>query len=172
MAQLFGLVSARTSHQAHSPDENSLLSLCVFSLTLRADLEDIRKARTGRASLTSRLTLAPYSHADPLNFRQIFWSALARRQKWGVATCVPTESGSSTCRFVLPLSFRHFFKTVTLFRTPVCSLTRGTSISILFNVKLEERFVFETDFPWLSRMTTIPELSFARFVHHSERPKG
>ena len=54
---------------------------------------------------------------------------------------------------------------------PSVLITRGTSISVLFNVKLEERFVFETDFPWLSRTTTIAELSFARFVHHPERAK-
>jgi hypothetical protein len=32
-----------------SPDEDALLYLCVFSLTLRADLEDIQNARTDRA---------------------------------------------------------------------------------------------------------------------------
>jgi hypothetical protein len=59
VAQLLRLVSTRASHQAISPDEDSLLSLCVFSLTLRADLEDTRKARINRAGLTSRFALAP-----------------------------------------------------------------------------------------------------------------
>ena len=83
MAQLLGLVSARASHQAESPDENSLLFLCVFSLTLRADLEDIRKARTGRASLTSRYALAPYSQDDPLNLGRSLERALARKANSG-----------------------------------------------------------------------------------------
>ena len=61
MAELFGLVPARASHQAISPDEDALLYLCVFSLTLRADLEDIQNARTSRARLTTGLDLAPYS---------------------------------------------------------------------------------------------------------------
>ena len=59
MAQLHRLVSSRASHQAKTPDEDALLNLCVFSLTLRADLEDNRYARFDRAQLTSRFALAP-----------------------------------------------------------------------------------------------------------------
>jgi hypothetical protein len=49
MAQLHRLVSARASHQATTPDEDALLYLYVFSLTLRADQEDNRNARLDRA---------------------------------------------------------------------------------------------------------------------------
>jgi len=48
-----------------SPDEDALLCLCVFSLKLRADLEDIQNARTDRARLTTGFALAPYSTPDP-----------------------------------------------------------------------------------------------------------
>src|SRR6185369_3849723 len=71
MAQLYRLVSARASHQATTPDEDALLNLCVFSLTLRADLEDNRNARFDRARLTIRFVLAPYSTFAPFHLRSI-----------------------------------------------------------------------------------------------------
>src|ERR1044072_753915 len=74
MAQLHRLVSARASHQATTPDEDALLYLCVFSLTLRADSEDNRNARLDRARLTIRLALVPYSTFAPFHF-EINWSA-------------------------------------------------------------------------------------------------
>src|SRR5918996_147622 len=118
MAQLLRLVSARASHQAVSPDENSLLSLCVFSLTLRADLEDIRKARTGRASLTSRLALAPYSQADPLNLGRS-WDARPEANSGGLPVRSTRESGGPAWSLVLPLSLRLFLKLSHYGRTPV-----------------------------------------------------
>jgi len=60
------------------------LYLCVFSLTLRADLEDNRNARFDRALLTSRYVLAPYSTLAPFQFWDQF-GAHARRQIVGVA---------------------------------------------------------------------------------------
>src|SRR4029078_10105625 len=68
MAQLHRLVSARASHQATTPDEDALLYLCVFSLPLRAELEDNRNARIGRAPLTIRFVLEPYSTFAPFHF--------------------------------------------------------------------------------------------------------
>ena len=59
MAQLHRLVSGRASHQATTPDEDALLNLCVFALTLRAEPEDNRDARLDRAQLTSRFVLGP-----------------------------------------------------------------------------------------------------------------
>ena len=69
MAQLGRLVSARASHQAMTPDEDALLYLCVFSLTLRADQEVTRDARTGRAQLTNGFDLAPESTLAPFHFK-------------------------------------------------------------------------------------------------------
>ena len=84
MAQFHRFVSARASHQATTPDEDALLYLCVFSLTLRADLEDNRDARIDRAQLTIRFVLAPYSTLAPFHF-EINIGAHARRQIVGVA---------------------------------------------------------------------------------------
>src|SRR5215211_2583969 len=93
MAQLYRLVSARASHQATTPDEDALLYLCVFSLTLRADLEDNRNARFNRALLTSRLVLAPYSTLAPFHLRSI--RSACPEANCGCCLCVPSESGSS-----------------------------------------------------------------------------
>src|SRR5215510_13513791 len=90
MAQLHRLVSARASHQATTPDEDALLYLCVFSLTLRADLEDARIARINRAYLTSGFALAPYSTPAPLHV-----CSLERAQPRGKTCgclCVPSRA--------------------------------------------------------------------------------
>jgi len=76
-----------------TPDEDALLYLCVFSLTLRADLEDTRNARTSRASLTIGFALAPYSTPAPFHL-DIAVGAHARRQMW-VLPVRSAESGSS-----------------------------------------------------------------------------
>ena len=51
-----------------TPDEDSLVKLCVFAPTLSADLELARIARTSRAPLTSGYALAPYSTPAPFQF--------------------------------------------------------------------------------------------------------
>src|SRR5215208_1658318 len=88
MAQLYRLVSARASHQATTPDEDALLNLCVFSLTLRADLEDNRDARIDRARLTTRFVLAPYSTLAPFHMRSI-----SERMPGGKLWVLPVRSG-------------------------------------------------------------------------------
>ena len=66
----------------------------------------------------------------------------------GGCLCVPTESGSSASRFVLPLSSSYTsFKLSHYFVPPSVDEQEEHRFSILFNVKLEERFVFETDSP-------------------------
>ena len=93
MAQLCRLVSARASHQATTPDEDALLYLCVFSLTLRAELEDNRNARIGRAPLTIRFVLEPYSTFAPFHF-EINSERMPGGKMW-VLPVRSAESGSS-----------------------------------------------------------------------------
>src|SRR5215217_2025342 len=90
MAQPHWLVSARASHQATTPDEDALLYLCVFSLTLRADLEDNRNARFNRAQLTIRFVLVPYSTFAPFHLRSI--RSACPEARCGCCLCVPPRA--------------------------------------------------------------------------------
>ena len=73
-----------------TPDEDALLFLYVFSLTLRAVLEDARNARNDRACLTSGFALAPYSISAPLQRRDLE-RAQPRGKLWGVACAFRRE---------------------------------------------------------------------------------
>ena len=84
LTQLLWLVSARASHQATTPDEDALLCLYVFSLTLRADPEGNETARINRAYLTTGYALVSYSTPAPLHACK-FGARAAQRQMWGVA---------------------------------------------------------------------------------------
>jgi hypothetical protein len=104
VAQLHRLVSARASHQATTPDEDALLYLCVFSLTLRADSEDNRNARFDRARLTIRLALVPYSTFAPFHF-EINSERMPGGKMW-VLPVRSAEGGSSASESATALTLK------------------------------------------------------------------